>query len=88
MNDMNTAAGMPIALTLEPGTYFRCTCGQSSRLPFCDGHHQSGDSLPIRFTVKERERVFLCSCGKTDNPPHCDGSCGVELPGLTVPAKK
>ncbi len=88
MNENNTDAGMPIALTLEPGTYFRCTCGRSNSLPFCDGRHQGGHYVPIRFTVKERERVFLCSCGKTDNPPHCDGSCGVELPGLTGQAKK
>lgn len=71
---------MPIAMTLEPGTYFRCTCGKSDSLPFCDGHHQEGEHVPIRFTITERERVYLCTCWKTDNPPHCDGSCGVALP--------
>ncbi|MFO7766832.1 MAG: CDGSH iron-sulfur domain-containing protein [Pelovirga sp.] len=71
---------MPIAITLEPGTYFRCTCGASESLPFCDGHHQAGEKVPIRFTITERERVYLCACWKTDNPPHCDGSCGVTLP--------
>ena len=82
MNERENDAGMPIALTLEPGIYFRCTCGRSSSLPFCDGHHQGGDFTPIRFQVKERERVFLCGCGRSDNLPHCDGSCGVDLPGL------
>ena len=44
MTPTNTDANMPIAITLEPGTYFRCTCGRSQNLPFCDGSsHQSVD---------------------------------------------
>lgn len=80
MNKMNVDAGMPIALTLDPGTYYRCTCDLSECLPFCDGNHQDGKHTPIRFEIKKRERVYLCSCGKTDTTPHCDGSCGVILP--------
>ncbi|PLX75899.1 MAG: hypothetical protein C0615_07380, partial [Desulfuromonas sp.] len=43
MSQTNDDAGMPIAITLEPGTYFRCTCGKSNNLPFCDGAHRTGD---------------------------------------------
>lgn len=80
MNDMNTDAGMPIAITLEPGIYFRCTCGKSSTLPFCDGGHSGSKVLPLRFELTERQKVYLCSCGKTGKAPFCDGHCGVALP--------
>ena len=80
MSKMNTDANMPIAITLEPGTYFRCTCGRSQNLPFCDGAHRSGDDLPIRFEIEEKKKVYICSCGKSQNQPFCDQTCGVELP--------
>lgn len=79
MSKMNTDAGMPLALTLEPGTYYRCTCGKSQNLPFCDETHQAGDSVPIRFVLTERKKVYLCSCGKSGTQPFCDETCGVEV---------
>ncbi len=79
MTKSNTDAGMPIAITLEPGIYFRCTCGASKNLPFCDGSHRGGE-LPLRFEIAERRKVYLCSCGKTADAPFCDSQCGVELP--------
>lgn len=79
MSKMNTDAGMPIALTLEPGIYFRCMCGKSQDLPFCDGSHESGETLPIKFEVAQREKVYICSCGQSKNQPFCDGACGVEV---------
>lgn len=80
MSPMNTAAGMPIRLTLDPGTYYRCTCGQSQNLPFCDGAHAGGGQLPLAFELKERRQVYLCSCGKTAKAPFCDGGCGFTPP--------
>lgn len=78
MTKMNNAAGMPIAITLEPGVYYRCTCGKSQHLPFCDESHR-GAGGPIRFEITERCMVYLCSCGRTAKQPFCDGTCGVRL---------
>ncbi len=80
MSEMNTDAGMPIAIILDPGTYFRCSCGRSENLPFCDGRHQGSVHLPVRFTLEQRQKVYLCSCGKTTTPPFCDGKCGFTPP--------
>lgn len=80
MSDMNTDAGMPIAITLDPGTYDRCSCGRSKNLPFCDGGHQGSNQLPVRFSLEERKKVYLCSCGKTKSQPFCDGGCGFTPP--------
>jgi len=80
MSKMNSDASMPIAITLEPGTYFRCTCGKSQDLPFCDGAHRRSDDLPIRFEISEKQKVYICSCGQSQKQPFCDQSCGVALP--------
>ena len=34
------AAKAPAVLDLEPGTYWWCACGLSSKQPFCDGSHK------------------------------------------------
>ena len=81
MSKVNPEDGMPIGLTLEPGTYYRCTCGKSQNLPFCDESHGGTDQLPIQFKIKKRQKVYLCGCGLTGDQPFCDGSCGVSLAG-------
>lgn len=74
MNQSTITQG-PIVVDLEPGTYYRCTCGKSATAPFCDGAHVGGDKAPLAFEVKEKQQVYLCNCGKTANAPYCDGSC-------------
>lgn len=80
MSKMNSAAGMPIALTLEPGVYHRCTCGKSQHLPFCDESHRGSGHLPLRFELARRQKVYLCSCGRSLAAPFCDGRCGFTPP--------
>jgi CDGSH-type Zn-finger protein len=79
VTDESKAGGMPIAITLDPGTYYRCTCGHSQNLPFCDESHKGGKHFPVQFQLTERKKVYLCSCGQTADSPYCDGKCGVDL---------
>lgn len=81
MTKMNPVEGMPIRLTLEPGIYYRCTCGKSQNLPFCDESHGASGLAPIAFKITNRQKIFLCGCGLSGDKPFCDGSCGVSLAG-------
>ncbi len=81
MPKINPDDRMPVGLTLEPGTYYRCTCGKSQNLPFCDESHIGLEQKPIQFKIKKRQKVFICGCGLTGDQPFCDGSCGVSLAG-------
>jgi CDGSH-type Zn-finger protein len=63
----------PTVMTLEPGTYYWCSCGRSAKQPFCDGAHKGSDFAPQAFEITEQKQVALCLCKKTQNPPFCDG---------------
>lgn len=64
----------PTVLTLEPGTYYWCSCGLSENQPFCNGAHKGTDFQPLAFEVTEAKPVALCLCKHTGNPPFCDGA--------------
>lgn len=71
----NIAAKEPIPVELEAGkTYAWCTCGDSTKQPFCDGSHKDTDFAPLVFTAEESKTAYLCTCKQTDNPGFCDGS--------------
>lgn len=75
MNNATIAAKTPIKVKLEKGKkYFWCSCGKSSKQPFCDGSHVGTNFLPKSFVAEEDEEVFLCQCKQTKNPPFCDGT--------------
>jgi len=69
------AANRPIAVELEAGKkYFFCTCGRSSKQPFCDGSHAGSTFTPKAFTAVKSETAYLCACKHTANAPFCDGT--------------
>lgn len=64
----------PKMMTLTPGKYYWCSCGQSQKQPFCDGSHKGSDFTPMEFEMTEEKKVALCLCKHTQNLPFCDGA--------------
>lgn len=63
-----------LAIELEAGKYFWCSCGKSAHQPFCDGSHKGTGFQPVKFELPEKKTVHLCQCKHTKNPPFCDGT--------------
>lgn len=69
------AGDAPIKVDVEAGkSYFWCTCGQSSKQPFCDGSHKETGMSPTKWTAQEDGAKFFCTCKATGKEPFCDGS--------------
>ena len=74
-NDQPRIAGKtPEVLELDPGEYYWCKCGLSTKQPFCDGSHTSTKFNPLKFELSEKKKVALCMCKRTGKEPFCDGS--------------
>lgn len=55
--------------------YF-CTCGKSSKFPFCDGTHKLENQFKPRFKVYDQDAIeTLCECGKCSQFPLTDYPC-------------
>ncbi len=64
----------PVRVSLEPGTYYWCACGRSTKQPFCSGAHKGTGIPPVAFTLEEKKEVWLCNCKQSGNKPFCDGT--------------
>lgn len=54
--------------------YFWCSCGLSSKQPFCDRSHVGTEFNPLKFSLDEAcESMWMCGCKKSTNAPFCDG---------------
>jgi len=73
MSDAKVLAKHPQVKELDPRTYFWCSCGQSSKQPFCDGSLTGSTFSPVRFELTEKKKEALCLCKHTKKAPICDG---------------
>ena len=64
----------PYVLSVEPGKYAWCACGQSKNQPYCDGSHRGSGFVPKVVEITEKRTVAWCGCKHTGNPPYCDGT--------------
>ena len=69
------ASTKSIKVNVEKGkTYSWCSCGLSSKQPFCDGSHIGTGFLPIRYTAEDDKLVGFCGCKLSEKGPICDGA--------------
>ncbi|MCP4492785.1 MAG: glutamate synthase [Gammaproteobacteria bacterium] len=75
MSNPTIADNRPKRVTLSKGEeYYFCTCGRSTKQPFCDGSHAGTSFKPQAFTAEQEGEAYLCTCKHTANAPFCDGS--------------
>jgi CDGSH-type Zn-finger protein len=76
MSDVpNIAQKAPYPVDVEAGkSYFWCSCGQSSKQPFCDGTHKGSSFSPVKYDATESKKVFFCGCKNSAAPVTCDGT--------------
>lgn len=72
--DKKIAQKAPFVMELEPGTYAWCSCGHSSKQPYCDGSHKGSDMGPKVEVISEKKTVAWCGCKNSSNGAFCDGS--------------
>lgn len=76
MDKPTIAAKQPFSVDVVEGKkYLWCSCGLSTRQPFCDGRGHSGTGhAPMTYTADKTRTVFFCGCKQTVRAPLCDGA--------------
>ena len=79
MTKPERAGDAPIGVNVVEGkSYYWCTCGKSSKRPFCDGSHKGSEFGPLTWKADQSKKVFFCTCKATKDPPMCDGSHNIK----------
>mgnify|MGYP001286162010 CR=1 FL=1 len=59
------AGDAPIGINvLEGKSYYWCTCGLSSKQPFCDGSHKDTAFKPLPYKADQSKKVFFVLVNK------------------------
>ncbi len=75
MNKGQKAGDGALAIKVEQGkSYYWCSCGKSSKQPFCDGSHKGTKFKPLAYKAELTKRVLFCVCKQTNYQHFCDGS--------------
>jgi len=73
MSKPKIAQRSPYVMDMKAGKYAFCTCGESSKNPFCDGAHSGTDFKPEIVVIEEDRKVAWCGCKRSKNS-FCDGA--------------
>ena len=75
MTEPKVAQKSPYAVDVEAGkSYWWCSCGKSSKQPFCDGSHKGSEFTPQEYKATANAKAFFCGCKVSAKAPLCDGS--------------
>ncbi len=72
MSKPNIFQKSPIVKEEKAGTYYWCSCGNSSNQPFCDGSHKGTEFTPRKVEINEDKKVAWCACKNSGNGEFCD----------------
>ena len=64
----------PYITNEEAGKRAFCTCGLSSKDPYCDGSHKGTGFSPEIVILEEEKKVAWCGCKHSSKGAFCDGS--------------
>lgn len=67
MGTVNLLSKEPEYVTLESGTFSFCSCGKSTKLPFCDGSHHGRKFIMVHFKIAEKREAWLCNFQQPKN---------------------
>ena len=75
MTTPTIAQKAPYAVEVEEGKdYYWCSCGRSSKQPFCDGSHKDTGMTPVKHTAEKSGTLYFCGCKHSQKGALCDGS--------------
>ena len=59
MSESQRAGDAPIGVDVVEGkSYYWCTCGKSSKQPFCDGSHKGSGFAPLQYKPINPKKFF------------------------------
>ena len=68
MNKGQRAGSSAIKIEVEESkSYFWCSCGKSSKQPFCEGSYKGSEFSPVVYNWEITKKMFFCTRKQTDN---------------------